>query len=236
MSDFINVVLLVRGRFKLTEQCLLTLARNTPRDKYRLTVVHDWDEREDFRTTRLLSILDRDCVVRVSGSSHRVGKLKTLGVQASRLLHGEGEWLYVGDGDTAFLPDWSEKIVRAAQLSEAFEYKLWGGQIHPFHHPSGCSMVGEQDVQLAEHEVLDGPSWLTRWSTWDQVGPLIGEAPGPCQSEDAEWCARLRTSGGRIGVVVPHVVAHTGLTQTDGRDAPGRKEREAQKVQGVLYE
>lgn len=32
------------------------------------------------------------------------------------------------------------------------------------------------------------------------------------------------------------VKLHTGLTQTDGKDAPGRKEREAQMEAGVIYE
>ncbi len=74
-----------------------------------------------------------------------------------------------------------------------------------------------------------------RWSTWDTYGPLDRTtAPGVCKGEDGGFCDRLVADGGRIGVIHPHVVIHTGLTHLNGMDAPGRKERELMIPEGVL--
>jgi len=238
-----NIVMLVCDRMRLLEQALATLAANTPREDYTLTLVDDCSS--DFRVRRMLeahATRPNVSLLRIEKSAHVLARGKNLGAFWSEQTFGRGEWLYFSDSDVAFLPGWLGKLIVAAELTEEFhQYKLWGGQIHPYHQEASYQHENPRlpfsDLSLTTHEVLDGPSWLMRWDTWDQVGPFSREcAPGTCQSEDAEWCERLTQNGGRIGVVHPHVVLHTGLTNTAGADAPGRKEREAQRATGYIYE
>ncbi len=230
-----NIIMLCRDRLRLTEQALATLVANTSREEYTLTLVDDGSQ--DFRAQRLLRVwaeTHANCaLVRIEKSAHVLARAKNLGAFWSEQTFGRGEWLYLSDSDVAFTRDWLKLLSITAENSEKDGFMLWGGQVHPFHQaiPEDDSRCG-----MTEHVMLDGPSWLMRWSTWDKVGPLRGNAPGTCQGEDVDWCQRLTQIGGRIGVVRPHVVAHTGLTNTAGADAPGRKEREAGRIAGILYE
>lgn len=248
-----NIVMLCHNRLRLLEQALRTLAQNTPAEEVTVTLVDDCSS--DFRVRRLLEVYaarQRWTCIRIEKSEHVLARAKNTGVYWSEQTFGRGDWLYLSDSDVAFLPGWLGMLIQTAEASEPRGYKLWGGQIHPYHlpvhepkyEPDGSQVFhvdfgkpGDGNARWTEHQVLDGPSWLMRWSTWDLVGPLDPYcAPGTCQGEDGGWCDRLRASGGRIGVVHPHVIAHTGLTNTSGADAPGRAEREAQMIPGILYE
>lgn len=235
-----NCVILVRDRYALTEQCLSSLYKNTPADQFNLVVVNDGSE--EIRVKRLLAayadINDNCSVLTVANSGHTLSQLKNLGIAWSEQRFGRGDWLHVGDSDVCFMPGWISRLTAAAETSEMdIRFRLWGGQIHPFHQS-----IKQISIDMTESEVLDGPSWFMRWDTWDKYGPLDRTtAPGVCQSEEYGFCERLRRAnvdshnrGGRIGVIHPHVVIHTGLTHLDGSDCVGRKEREALIPPGVL--
>ena len=241
-----NIVMLVKDRFRLTEQALETLYSYTPRDQFNLTLVDD--EGTDFRV--VWNLLDRygkksnATSLRINKSEHVLGKAKNLGVFWSEQTFGFGDWLYISDNDVYFTPGWLKTLTDIAEATEKYGFKLWGGQIHPYHHSVDLttdSLFLENLVtpnhKLLEYQVLDGPSWLMRWKTWMDSHKLpTNTTPGTCKGEDAEFCQYLTDTGGRIGVIHPFVVYHTGLTNTAGEDAPGRREREAQRVRGVLYE
>jgi len=245
----VNIAMLATGRLRLTKQTLESLYANTSEKEFNLTVVNDSET--DFRVTRLLhSYLDHKnfTLLEVSNSGHVLTQLKNLAVGWSSQRFGRGDCLYISDGDVYFCPGWLEKLTAAGSHYEQFGFRLLGGQIHPFHQPiaadrewkrigDAVAIPADQPPLITEHAILDGPSWLMRWKTWNEIGPFSRKNnPGPCQSEEYPWCERLIKSGGRIGVIHPHVVIHTGLTQTDGKDAPGRKEREAMIPEGVLAE
>ncbi len=252
-----NICIIARGRHRLLAQTIDSLYANTDQKEFTCTVAHDDGPDEDFRVRRLLQWIERRNfqLISVRNSGHVLAQLKNLAVFQSRMRFGAGDWLYISDSDVCFLPGWLQKLTDCAQTSERYGFRLWGGQIHPFHHAvppkeggvNFCGSVldvdGIRDCTWTEHSVLDGPSWLMRWRTWREVGPLSRTcAPGTCQSEDAEWCGRLTApkNGGsygyRIGVTSPHVVVHTGLTNSAGEDCVGRKERELMIPQGVLAE
>lgn len=230
-----NIVMLVRDRLKLTEQAIESLYDHTPQKDFTLTIV---DDESDFLTRRYLAGIDREnmTMLRVENSGHRLGQLKNLGVcwTQMRFPHEKDAdaWLYLSDNDVWFSPEWMGKLVSAAQVSERYRFRLWGGQIHPFHHRTECIFPF-----LDSHEVIDGPSWLMRWETWNTYGPLDSQtAPGVCQSEEYPFCQRLRGDGLRLGVIRPHVVVHTGLTNSDGVPAPGAEERRKMIPEGVYAE
>lgn len=227
----VNVAMLVRGRLRLTQQALNSLYSNTSHDEFTCTVVNDSED--DFRVRRLLhdyaTRYRNFSLLEVDGSSHVLAQLKNLAVGWSSQRFGRGDFLHIGDGDVCFMPGWLDKMTTMAVSTEGLGFRLWGGQIHPFHQP-----ILSVDGVITEHEVLDGPSWFMRWNTWRNFSRHA--APGVCQSEEFPWCDRVRRDGGRIGVTHPPVVIHTGLTNTDGKDAPGRKEREAVIPAGVTAE
>ncbi len=223
-----NIVFLVRDRFRLTEQGLESLYAHTKLEDFNLTIVDD--QSEDFRVRRLLAKFGAKpnaTLIRLETSAHVLARAKNIGVAWSEQTFGRRDWLYISDSDVYFMPNWLEKLTIFATMTEGDDFRLWGGQVHPYHHPIPNSAWND-------YFVLDGPSWLLRWHMWTPMDPSC--APGTCKGEDGSWCDRLRLSGGRIGVVDPHVVIHTGLTNTAGEDAPGRKARESMIPEGVLAE
>jgi hypothetical protein len=232
-----NIVMVCKNRPRLLEQSLSTLVRNTDSLQYNLTIVDDASS--DFRVDGILQQYEgmpNVTSIRIEKSNGVIARAKNLGVYWSEMTFGHSEWLYISDSDVYFTSNWLEDLTRLATATEQYGFCLWGGQIHPFHRPIDNSTLLDA-LGLLEYEVLDGPSWLMRWRTWNMVeGLLTTCAPGPCQSEDADFCAGVFGRGGRIGVPGTHVVIHTGLTNTNGEDAPGRKEREALMIPGVIYE
>jgi len=223
-----SIVMICRGRYRLLIQAVESLLANTKGD-YNVVFVHD-AFLDDFRVGRFLADaanrFRRAHVLTLTTSDHVLARAKNIGVEWSRQCWGETDWLYLSDSDVWFAEGWLEKLTEFAAVGEKGDFRLWGGQIHPFHRVD----------PVGDCAVLDGPSWLMRWETWN-TGQLSRDcAPGPCQSEEYPFCKALRERGGMIGVIHPHVVVHTGLTQTDGKDAPGRRERESMIPQGVIAE
>lgn len=256
-----NIVMLIGPdlyhRYRLIRQALESLLAHTVPGTYNLTLVLDTcGFRELAITNSVIRDLPGDLAtsLQVRNSGHTLSQLKNLGVAWSEQRFGRGgpgDWLYISDSDVWFSEGWLEKLISTAEFIEPFKFKLWGGQVHPFHQPIGDPVGGNpwngswmdeshpkhKLVSWQEHSILDGPSWLMRWTTWDQHGPFDRTtAPGVCQSEEYPFCGRLTAGGGRIGVISPHVVVHTGLTHLNGHDCVGRAEREAMIPKGVMAE
>jgi hypothetical protein len=229
----VNIVMLVRNRLKLTTQALNSLYEHTPQREFTLTVV---DDDSDLLTSRMLNSLSYNnySLLNVKHSGSVLSQLKNLGVHWTQqhFVHRKDAWLYISDNDVCFTAGWLQRITEVAQASETSRFRLWGGQCHPYHQLMPTTISG-----LDEAEVLDGPSWLMRWDTWNIYGPLDRtSAPGVCQSEEYPFCTRLRAARNRIGVVVPPVVIHTGLTNTFGQPAPGAEDRRKLIPEGVYTE
>jgi len=227
-----NIVMAVKDRYLLTRQALESLFDNT--SDFTLTIVDD--ESRDFRVRNMLdkyALWPHVLRVRLTGSGGVIARVKNIGVFSSEAVFVRGEWLYLSDCDVCFTKGWLETLTEVAALSEKDDFALWGGQLHPFHHTTLMPPVSG----LNECNVLDGPSWLMRHKTWQDIGGMdSGCAPGPCMGEDGAFCEGLKAQGGHIGVVVPHVVYHTGLTQTDGKPAPGADQRRQLIPPGVYCE
>ena len=113
-----NIVMLCRGRYRLSEQALNSLFANTDPDTYTLTVVSDSED--DFRITKMLRSIQRKnfMLLEISGSSHVLSQLKNTGVAASEQRFGRGDWLYLSDNDVFFHPSWLEKLTGMASGTE----------------------------------------------------------------------------------------------------------------------
>lgn len=238
-----NVIITTRNRLRLLEQTLVTLYANTDRDDFNLTIVDDCSD--DFRCLSLLDMYGTksNCtVLYLKQTAHVLSRLKNIGVLWSEQTFGRGDYLYISDNDVCFTPGWLPKLRDLYKGVYLHGFRLLGGQVHTFHKPINCtsdnplrSAIHKEVVR--EHALLDGLSWFMQWNLWDDVGPLKRDtAAGVCQSEDTVFCNAVRSMGHRIGAVDPPLVLHCGLTNSDGKPAPGYEERKKQLPKGVYTE
>lgn len=235
MESSVNIVMLVRDRYRLTKQAIESLYAHTDNSAFSLCLVND--ESEDFRVCNFMrgwSHTHSNCsVVEISNSWHVLSQAKNLGVYWSEQRFGRGDWLCICDNDTYYLNEWLRIMIDRAEYSEKISFRLWGGQAHPFHTP----IANPADDGLTEHDCLAGTHWFMRWETWDIYGPFERTtAAGVCQSEDYAFTQSMRKLGARIGVIQPEVVIDTGITQTDGKPSPGADLKRERMIEGILYE
>jgi hypothetical protein len=235
-----NIVLTVRGRYRLTEQAFRSLLDHTSPDQFNLTIVHDASGDLNFKVGRLVEAAagwPNITALSVLNSNHKLSSLKRLGIEWSCARFGSDGWLCTVDSDVYFGNDWLSTMVTAAELTRGLGFKLWGGQQHPYHH--AIAVVGgtqTPETYLEEYEALPGTHWFMPWSTWWEFGnSFVSSAPGVCQGEDVSFCQAIRNHDGRIGVVKPFCVADCGLTNTEGKPQPGAELR-TERWLGVLYE
>ncbi len=235
----INVCMVARDRFNLTTKTLGSLYDNTL-SPFSLMIVDDASKvvfskslGDHMAGTYKSSRMAGWDLIR-NDESRGVGGAKNQCVRASEEKFGRGEWLYLTDNDVEFRENWFS-IMEAAYLIRGDEnkFRLIGGYAHPF---NGTNHVfGEATPnKIHEKNAVDGLSWLMRWETWDKYGPLMDNARGVRQSEDWEWCQRVRKDGYRVGVVYPHVIRNMGLIDTFGEPIPGVDE--VRKQQGMDVE
>ncbi len=234
-----SIVMLVKDRPRLTEQCLRTLYMHTDRSAFNLTIVDDgsWPEtREILRRYKGYSNLE---VVTFLHSVGIVGFLRNVGVWASERFFGRGDYLYLSDNDVVFQPRWLDIMTDRLDFANGMNVLLLGGYRHPFHR----LREGALTTALHEGEGIDltdavaGYSHLMKWSTWDDFGPYDQHAKGVCQSEDFAFCEKIhshRTIGGHVGYVDPPVITNCGITNSEGKPAIGAEH--FPRVPGFIYE
>lgn len=128
-----------------------------------------------------------------------------------------GKYLYFSDSDVYFTENWLEKLIETYEINQD-RFKLIGGGIHPFLQPR----KGELGVNLTSHDAVSGWSWFLERETWNKYGKLDGHALGSGQSEDWAYCQRIREDGYLVGCLKEQVIAHTGMTNSEGNSIVGR--------------
>lgn len=157
-----------------------------------------------------------------------VGGSKNRGVELHTQL-GRGKYLYLFDGDVYFTDGWLEKLLEVYNYYRS-TFKIIGGGIHPYLQPR----EGESEVlhtpewgkttgltKVTSHDAISGWSWLLDYETWDKYGTLAANSLGTGQSEDWEYCQRIRNDGNLVGCIQPQVIAHCGLTNSEGKPIVG---------------
>lgn len=229
-----NIVMLVKNRPMLTAQALTSLAANTD-VPWNLTIIDD-DSGSETRTLLKSFSWERENValLRNCKSSGITGQVRNLGVYWSEKYFGRGDWLYLSDNDVFFTSSWSSTIIRLFDQVKSFKFAIIGGQNHPYHKPIDAAYHPRLPQLVQEFYALAGTSQLMRWETWDKYGPLNCNAPGVCQSEDSQFCERIRVDGFKIGAIWPHVVIDCSITNSFGKPAIG-VEAKTERIPGVIY-
>ena len=223
----VNVVLLVKDRPRLTEQCLKTLYENTPEDQFNLTIL--WDGGTNDETLNVLEFYGKKAntkLVILVDSIGIVGWLRNVGASASERYFGRGDYLVQCDNDIAFLPNWLPKMITVMQ-SQA-PPAILGGYRHPYHG------VNAEHVGWQETDAVAGYMHFMKWITWDTMGPYDDHAKGVCQSEDFKMCQDIKRLGGRVGYIHPPVILNCGITNSEGKPAVGSEQ--FIRVPGYIYE
>ena len=223
-----NIIVLCHDRYKLTVQTIQSIRRNTDPTAYTLTLVDD--DSQDFRVRNFLDdqVLynsKNTTLVRVLGSRHCLGALKNLGVMHSELTFGRGEWLCVLDNDVFVFPGWLDGLI---ERSKGWTVPvLLGGVQHPFH---------KTIAEVAHVNMVDavaGYCHFMHWDVWTSYCPYDANAAGIGQSEDYALSRRIVGDGGNVGYVNPPVMAHTGITNSNGEPIAGADQIE--RLEGIWY-
>ncbi len=228
-----NIVMTVKDRPHLTYQALISLHRNTE-GPWTLTLVDDGSTPKTAQVMETFQRLSPNKVLILTvpvGGRHSgvLGQLKNMGVRMSFKQWSMSNWLYLSDNDVYFTKGWDTKLIAMATDPRLANFRLFGGQNHPYHQPISCPIQG-----FKEYYAVAGTSWLMRWSTWATYGPLDGNATGTGQSEDSAFCTRIIKGGHQIGAADPQLVWDTGITQTDGKLSVGSEVKK--RVEGILFQ
>lgn len=231
-----NIVMLVHGRVRLTNQALRTLFENTDGDTYTLTLIDDASQGTEM--SDVISMWVRTfnnayknvSLLRVFPHVGVTGRVRNLGVEWSRQQFGEGDWLYLSDNDVYFTPGWLDTLTDV--LVGPPHACVLGGWNHPYLKP--YMPVSPPFPVLHTHDAVTGASQLMKWSTWNEFGPLDAHAKGVGQSEDWAFCQKVVKAGGRTASIYLRVVLNCGITNSYGQPSTGsddmRKDLEAAKV------
>jgi glycosyltransferase involved in cell wall biosynthesis len=227
----LNVVMLVRDRWRLSQQALASLAANT-RSEWRLTVVDDASEEPVGEWLRSDTHI---CVIR-NEVSRGTGWARNKGIKAAREAFGTDNLLALSDNDVWFAPGWDTALLHAYRNQP--EFRIIGGGCHPYlqaHQPQHRYVCDGKWYVLFSRDAVSGYSWLLDWETYDKYGPFDQHALGVRQSEDYAVCRKVVADGFYVGSIVPEVVIHAGLTDTFGQKPPGWELIDRNRRPGVLY-
>lgn len=215
----VNIVLLVSDRPRLTQQSIISLVSNTPKDLYNLTVIDDGNQR--FPIEQYLDAT----TLKIYKSKHITGQARNLGVYWAEKYWGRGDYLYLSDNDVFFTPGWLPKLIDALEWGHShLNVQLIGGWNHLFLQPKdNLQWTGTQNsnVALSMHDAITGASQLMHWNTWDKYSPLDAHAVGVGQSEDYAFCQKIIKDGGKVASIYPRVVLNCGITNTFKQPSPG---------------
>ena len=214
----IDVVMIACNRYDLTKRAITSLVSHS-RIKFRLTLAVDSKDTDDteIRSRELLSdIYPGPVYVFKETDDIGVGGLKNVAV-AEVINNPYFDYLYLSDNDVEFADNWWLPMVYALEMVP--DATIVGGYSHPYNGTISVTPVGAYSFH--EKNAVDGLSWMMRTSTWKQYGELMDNARGVRQSEDYEYCQRIRNDGRKLGVVYPHVIRNCGIVDTFGEKIPG---------------
>ena len=230
-----NICMLVHNRLHHTKQAIGSLYQNTPNQSFNLVVV---DDSSGLETVLLLEELADRYGFYTHTFKERVGivgKVRNHAVNLVQEVYGQGALLYCSDNDVYFTEGWLADLIANFEIAEQIGFKLLGAYSHPYQQTDKV-YAGMGDYGIHEKLAVASQSWLMKWETWYEYGPLDSHAKGIGQSEDVAFTNKIRESGWKVGTIFPDVVYSTGVTGSFGKPCPGADLVKKGVPEGVWYE
>lgn len=167
------------------------------------------------------------------------GPARNQAVRDSVKTFGRGTHLYLSDDDVYFLqPDWLQVLTEAyAEASDVHGFAVLAAYNHPFNRPCAPPIRLQRRWNVNEVYAVATQSMLMSWEVWDRFGPFCDTSAGMvCQSEDVDFCNRIRAAGLKVGVISPPLLVNTGITNSFGQKIPGWELVKSQAPAGVIVE
>lgn len=233
----VNITLLCANRPRLLKQALDSIG-----DLSNATVLI----RDAGMNTEVRDIATEWCDGREAGTLHTdptkmvgTGPARNEVIDVSERCYGRGSHLYLSDDDVKWLqPDWLSVLTTAYDEAWDHGFRVIGAYNHPFNRPCAPTVRLEK-CRWGVNEVyaVASQSMLMRWEVWDEFGPFCDTPAGKvCQSEDVDFCNRIRAKGFKVGVISPALLVNTGITNSFGERIPGWELVKSQCPEGVICE
>jgi hypothetical protein len=174
-----------------------------------------------------------------SGDDLGTGPMRNKVIQESEKHFGRGKFLYLGDNDCLFLqPDWLKILTETyREAHDVHGFAVLAAYNHPFNRPIAPTIRTLTRWNVNEVYAVATQSMLMSWDIWDRFGPFCDTPAGKvCQSEDIEFCNRIRAAGMKVGVISPALLVNTGITNSFGQHIPGWELVKSQCPEGVICE
>lgn len=159
-------------------------------------------------------------------------------VKVSEAVFGRGDYLYLSDDDVCWTAsDWMKIMTSAYAEARQDGFRVLACYNHPFNRPCADPLHLSSRWNVNEVYAVATQSMLMDWETWDEFGPFCDTPAGKvCQSEDVDFCNKIRAAGYKVGVISPALLVNTGITNSFGEKIPGWEMVKSRCPMGVLCE
>lgn len=207
----VSIIIATKNRLELLKQTVASVLNNTGGIEFEVIVIDDASV--DGAQEWLQTLPDTVRVVSMPDSKG-CGAVKNAGAAIA-----SGELLYFSDNDVYFAEGWLGELVDTYRKHMPSGLRILGGDFHPHHGEIERVEILGRTVRYSDNQ--PGFSMLMSKEHFNRFGPFAHAGAGEYGVEDTDICNKTTRAGLRVGAVVPNVLYHCGITNSDGQKTAG---------------